>query len=609
MRTLCGVFCVVALVPGTVLGQATNVALLKNWPAPLYWQPSPAEANAAAFKVGRAVPQAEAPLNPLVFVGMTPCRVVDTRSGQGFTGAFGPPSLVGGANPARTFPMQLSATCAIPATAQAYSFNIAVVPQGALYYLTIYPTGQSLPLAATLNDSQGVILDNAAIVPAGSPNGGVDVYVTNDTDVIIDVNGYYAPLSGITLAQGTAGAPSLSFAGDAGTGIFSSAAQTLNFATGGTSWLTVLPTGDLDVPGSMRKNGALFLHNLGSFNTGVGLGALAVNTGTLNAALGNSALQANTIGRQNTASGAYALAINTTGEFNTASGAFALWQNTNGTDNTACGAQALGHNTTGNSNTASGSGALYVNTVGAANTASGYYSLHDNQTGNYNTATGINALELSSGDSNTADGAYALHNTTGSNNTALGHSAGFLLATGSNNIIIGNFGVAADDHTIRIGDVQTNTFIAGISGVSISGATVLIDSSGHLGTPVSSRRYKEDIQGMGDASSNLLRLRPVTYRYKQPYADGSKPLDYGLIAEEVAEVYPDLVIRGKDGQVETVQYHKLTPMLLNELQKQHVESEKHTQQQDETIRQLQARLAVLEALLSSKVPATATAGQ
>jgi TolA-binding protein len=149
--------------------------------------------------------------------------------------------------------------------------------------------------------------------------------------------------------------------------------------------------------------------------------------------------------------------------------------------------------------------------------------------------------------------------------------------------------------------------------------TVMIDTNGQLGTISSSRRFKEDIQDMGDASSSLMRLRPVTYRYKQPYADGSKPLDYGLIAEEVAEVYPDLVVTNKDGQVQTVQYQKLTPMLLNELQKQN----QHTQQQDETIRQqqeqnrqqqeqirkLEARLAALEAMLSGKAPTTATAGQ
>ncbi|MGA2197181.1 MAG: tail fiber domain-containing protein, partial [Bryobacteraceae bacterium] len=181
--------------------------------------------------------------------------------------------------------------------------------------------------------------------------------------------------------------------------------------------------------------------------------------------------------------------------------------------------------------------------------------------------------------------------------------------------MIGNEGTSPDDHTIRMGDVQTKTFIAGIRG-TITGVSdavpVVIDENGQLGTISSSRRFKEDIQDMGDVSSGLMRLRPVTYRYKQPYADGTKPLDYGLIAEEVAEVYPDLVVTNKEGQVETVQYQKLTPMLLNEVQKQ----SRHAQRQDETIqvlreqnRKLEARLAALEALLSGKGSMTATAGQ
>jgi hypothetical protein len=148
--------------------------------------------------------------------------------------------------------------------------------------------------------------------------------------------------------------------------------------------------------------------------------------------------------------------------------------------------------------------------------------------------------------------------------------------------------VSSDNATIRIGTQGTQAafYGAGIYGTTtaLSGAVeVMIDSAGQLGTVSSSIRFKEDVRDMADASSGLLRLRPVTYRYKQAYADGSKPIDYGLIAEEVAEVYPDLVARNADGQIQTVQYQKLTPMLLNELQKQ-----------AETIRLLEKRLADLE---------------
>lgn len=122
---------------------------------------------------------------------------------------------------------------------------------------------------------------------------------------------------------------------------------------------------------------------------------------------------------------------------------------------------------------------------------------------------------------------------------------------------------------------------------------MVIDSNGQLGTVNSSARFKEDIQDMSDASNGLLLLRPVTYRYRTPYDDRDKPLDYGLIAEEVAAIYPDLAVKGRDGQIETVQYQKLTPMLLNELQKQ----DRRARQQDEAIRLLEVRLAELEALL------------
>jgi hypothetical protein len=139
---------------------------------------------------------------------------------------------------------------------------------------------------------------------------------------------------------------------------------------------------------------------------------------------------------------------------------------------------------------------------------------------------------------------------------------------------------------------------------------VIVDGFNQLGTISSSRRYKEDISDMSEASADLMRLHPVTFRYKKPYADGSKPLDYGLIAEEVAQIYPDLVVRDKDGKIETVQYQKLTPMLLNEVQKEHEQVERQAQtirQQAETIRrqaeQLRThedRLAALERLLKNR---------
>jgi hypothetical protein len=131
--------------------------------------------------------------------------------------------------------------------------------------------------------------------------------------------------------------------------------------------------------------------------------------------------------------------------------------------------------------------------------------------------------------------------------------------------------------------------VAGVAGATVSGVPVLINTAtGQLGVASSSRRYKEDIQDMGDASNGLMRLHPVTFRYQKPFADGSKPIEYGLIAEEVAEVYPDLVAHSADGLIETVKYQVLDSMLLNEVQRLNKENQA-----------LQERLSRLEAVMAS----------
>ncbi len=292
----------------------------------------------------------------------------------------------------------------------------------------------------------------------------------------------------------------------------------------------------------------------------------------------------NNTGFQNTASGDQALYSNTTGIGNTAVGRVALYSNNTGSVNTAAGLGALYSNTTGGANTAAGGSALQMNTTGEANVAVGYDALLWNNTGNDNTAVGYQAL-LGVGQTAAA----------GSGNTAIGYRAGGnFTGTESNNIDIGSPGVTGESGVIRIGTAGTQTaiYIEAIAGVTTGNSTtstVLIDNNGQLGTIASSRRYKEAIQDMGAASDGLLRLRPVTFRYKKSYADGSQPIQYGLIAEEVAEVYPDLVVRGKDGQVETVQYYKLDAMLLNEMQKL---AKQHAADQAE-LAQLQSQIAEL----------------
>jgi hypothetical protein len=279
-----------------------------------------------------------------------------------------------------------------------------------------------------------------------------------------------------------------------------------------------------------------------------------------------------------------------------------------GFENTAVGIDALRDNTTGEGNTAIGNGALIRNTTGDANTTVGNNVLIFNTIGSENTGLGAGALfSNNAGADNTALGVSALaSNTTGDNNIAVGSGAGALLTTGDNNIDIGNQGVAAESNTIRIGTAgtQTKTFIAGITGAVVANPlTVQVNSAtGQLGVPASSRRYKEDIRDMGEASSKLLQLRPVMFRYKKAYDGGSKPLDYGLIAEEVAEVYPDLVVYNNVGEVESVQYQKLPVILLNEVQKQHRE----LKSQKEEISALKAEIQALRELVKDRPYRTAS---
>jgi len=297
----------------------------------------------------------------------------------------------------------------------------------------------------------------------------------------------------------------------------------------------------------------------------------------------------NTFGTANTFVGLGAGNLTMSGIHNTASGFQALGNNTTGNSNTASGVSALTRNTTGNVNTASGSGALSFNTTGSQNTASGASALFSNTTGSQNTASGELALSF---------------NTTGTANIAIGFNAGSNLTTGDNNIDIGNAGVADEVNTIRIGTSQIATFVAGVSGAtSASGVMVLVNSSGQLGTTTSSRRFKQNIADMGDTTSRLMRLRPVTFHYKPGHDDGSRLLQYGLIAEEVAAVYPGLVASAPDGKAQTVRYHFLTPMLLNEYQKQQRTIEAQTvriaqlEKQNAEIAELKAQLTRMAAML------------
>jgi hypothetical protein len=376
--------------------------------------------------------------------------------------------------------------------------------------------------------------------------------------------------------------------------------------------------------GTITLRGSLSLSNSAD-NTAIGSGALANNvSGTDNTAVGYNSLNANSNGLQNTAIGYFALADNLSGNENVATGSYALLYNTNGSGNSAFGWAALTDNTSGSGNSASGEFALWANTTGSNNSAHGAYALYYNTTGNSNVASGIDAMYESesgsfnvvegasalynnlSGSYNTALGAYALYNNTGGvNNIALGYASGTNIHSGANNIEIGNPGGLNDNDIIRIGTagVQSSAYIAGISGTTIPiGAAVSVSSSGQLGIVTSSKRFKEDIHSMGDASDLLFSLRPVTFRYK-PELDPAGSPQFGLVAEEVNDVDPDLVLRDKNNQIYSVRYEAVNAMLLNEFLKEH---QKVEEQQTEIhaltekaarVDSLEKRLETLEHLL------------
>jgi chitodextrinase len=340
-----------------------------------------------------------------------------------------------------------------------------------------------------------------------------------------------------------------------------------------------------------------------NFSSSTSTGVFSPATGKIALAAGG-ALFLHSIGDRNTALGFQALQANTTGFGNTALGSDALESNIS-SSNTAVGSRALQANTTGFANTALGSNALESTTDATSNTAVGARALFSNTVGNGNTALGRSALE---------------NNTTGGGNIAIGHNAGILPIAPSGSIFIANAGASADTSTIKIGFTQTTTFIAGIR-ARTTGANnavpVLIDSNGQLGTVSSSRRYKDDVQPMSDVSAALLKLRPVTFRYKKPYADGAKPIQYGLIAEEVAEVLPDLAVFDADGRPETVKYHLLPSFLLAAYQRQSEtvrsqaeqaeRQQKIIQAQAGEVADLQRRLAMIEARLANPDRREATA--
>lgn len=344
--------------------------------------------------------------------------------------------------------------------------------------------------------------------------------------------------------------------------------------------------GELGVGGAFFLQNQPFIHSDGGSargNTAAGINALtSLNSGSgfRNSAFGFGALRKTTTGNDNTSLGRDALYGNTTGSANTSVGYRTLAANLSASRNTGFGHRALRNSTTGSSNTAAGRLALFTNTTGHNNTAIGYRALFSNGDGTHNTAVGYKALENnSSGHYNTAIGDEAMStNTTGSFNTAIGPGAGANWTTGDNNIAIGRgaYGVAGESGVIRIGgnNQQTQTFIEGIHGAYVvGGVTVNVNGADLLGTgTASSYQYKEQLEHLDEeAVAKLLALRPVSFRYRDDLVSGANPIEYGLIAEDVAETLPDLLVRDADGNPFSVRYTMLLPMLIRALQQQEVQ--------------------------------------
>ncbi len=358
----------------------------------------------------------------------------------------------------------------------------------------------------------------------------------------------------------------------------------LRFMTANVERIIVTNTGRVGI-GTSNPNAAAKLDVVGD-----------INTSTQYRIGGNRVFSI--AGTDNTFAGLAVGLANTTGAGSSFFGSAAGQANTEGTFNSFFGSAAGQANTTGAVNSFFGRATGSANTTGCCNSFFGGATGGSNTTGHSNSFFGFGA---------------GLSNTTGLRNIIIGYLAGSALVSGSDNIYVATDGAANESGTIRIGTQGTHTssFIAGISGAtSASGVNVLINSNGQLGTLTSSRRYKQDIRDMGNTSLRLMQLRPVSFLYKPEYVNGDRTLQYGLIAEEVANIYPELVTYAEDGKPETVRYHFLNTMLLNEVQRQqrHIQTQDHqlasqllkVARQSQQISDLENRLHRLETVASRR---------
>ena len=364
-----------------------------------------------------------------------------------------------------------------------------------------------------------------------------------------------------------------------------------------------LPEGDLGNGNTVEGSGALQNLSTGIHNNAFGNQTLNVNTtGSYNSATGSQALKINTA-NNNTAMGFQSLVTNVTGDGNTAYGWRALFHNTIGNGNVAVGREALsqntdaGDNSVNGANTAVGFRALQFATTsggvpGDANTGVGWLALQSNTIGQANTGVGSLALQaMTIGQRNSSFGRRAMEFATGNDNTGVGWRAGDNVTTASGVVCIGSSTAGANvDNTTYIRNVGTDS----VNGAGTDFVTVNL-TTGRVGHFSSSRRYKENIKPMDNASEALYRLKPVTYRFKKEI-DPTQGLEYGLVAEEVANVDPNLAVRDGKGQIESVRYMAVNAMLLNEFLKEH----RKVEELQTTVAQQQKGMEVLTAQLKEQ---------
>ena len=491
-------------------------------------------------------------------------------------------------------------------SAVGYSFMAANVADGAVTSaklasgLTLGGTATltgSLDLPVSSGPSEGTILQDAA--PLLHTYGTDNLFLGGDAGNFTTSGSGNTGIGAQSLKNSTSGRYNTALGTSA---LLSTTSGEANTALGHQSL-------NLNITGSHNTAAGLYAlkDNTASFNSAFGSGSLQNNTtGTSNAAFGEGALYANTNGNSLSAFGRGTLYLNTTGTSNTAVGNLALYSNTTGNNNVAIGANALVANTTASGVTAIGVDALKSHTIGQYNTAVGYAALSSNVAGVSNTAVGFEALFRNTAGYNTAIGDRALRECTtgernivigydaGSNMTTanhcivIGYEAGSSMTTASNCIVIGNAGRQSGYGDIRIGtnEMHTRTYIAGISDSNVGDLRVYVNSLGQLGTQSSSRRFKHQIVDMGTSSEVILAMRPVSFRYKVDL-DAEQLPQYGLIAEEVAELDPLLVVRNEDGDIQSVRYEQVNAMLLNEFLKSHRQAEARDAEVEAMKKQLQ----------------------